>query len=144
MPFTFHGESPKILTYNGNDVLKFISRIGGSDDLIWQKATITAPSNLKVNGATSSTSSSCELTWDAATVTGSDNGITYHIYKDVAEYATTASTSYTFSESEITSWSNVSLAVAAYNEDAGYSAESDAVTFTYKAPASISSHFPFE
>lgn len=132
MPFTFNGESPKILTYNGNDVLKFISRIGGADDLIWQKATITAPSNLKVNGATSSTSSSCELTWDAATVTGSDSGITYHIYKDGAEYTTTASASYTFSASEITNWSNVSLTVAAYNEDAGYSAASNAVTFTYK------------
>lgn len=141
MPFTFNGESPNILTYNGNDVLKFISRIGGANDLIWQKATITAPSNLKVNGATSSTSSSCELTWDAAAVTGSDSGITYHIYKDGAEYATTASTSYTFSASEITSWSNVSLTVAAYNEDAGYSATSDAVTFTYKAPASISSPY---
>ena len=138
MPFTFNGESPKILIYNGNDVLKFVSKIGGADDLIWQKATITAPSNLKVNGATSSTSSSCELIWDAATVTGSDSGITYHIYKDGAEYATTASSSYTFSASEITSWSNASLTVAAYNEDAGYSAVSDAVTFTYKEPVTLS------
>ena len=141
MPFTFNGESPKILTYNGNDVLKFISQIGGANDLVWQKATITVPGNLKVNGAVSSTSSSCELIWDAATVTGSDSGITYHIYKDGAEYATTASTSYTFSASEITSWSNVSLTVAAYNEDSGYSSASDAVTFTYKAPASISSPY---
>lgn len=132
MPFTFNGESPKILTYNGNDVLRFVSKIGGADDLIWQKATITAPGNLKVNGAESSMSSSCELTWDASAVTGSDSGITYHIYKDGTEYATTASTSYTFSASEITSWSNVSFTVAAYNEDAGYSAASNAVTFTYK------------
>lgn len=138
MPFTFNGESPKILTYNGNDVLKFISRIGGANDLIWQKATITAPSNLKVNGATSSTSSICELTWDAATVTGSDSGITYHIYKDGAEYATTASVSYTFSASEITSWSNVSLKVDAYNSEAGWSGYSNTVTFTYKEPVTLS------
>lgn len=138
MPFTFNGESPKILTYNGNDVLKFISRIGGADDLIWQKATITAPSNLKVNGATSSTSSSCELTWDAAAVTGSDSGITYHIYKDGTEYETTASTSYTFSASEITSWSNVSFTVAAYNSEAGWSGYSNTVTFTYKEPVTLS------
>nr|DAH63207.1 MAG TPA: Prolactin, Prolactin receptor dependence, hematopoietic cytokine, HORMONE-HORMONE.8A [Caudoviricetes sp.] len=141
MPFIFNGESPKILTYNGNDVLKFISRIGGANDLIWQKATITAPSNLKVNGAASSTSSSCKLTWDAAAVTGSGIGITYHIYKDGTEYATTAGTSYTFSASEITVWSNVSLTVAAYNEDAGYSSQTSAVVFTYKAPASISSPY---
>ena len=141
MPFTFNGESPKILTYNGNDVLRFISKIGGANDLIWQKATIAAPSNLKVNGAVSSTSSTCKLTWDAATVTGSDSGITYHIYKDGTEYATTTSTSYTVSASEITDWSNVSFTVAAYNEDAGYSAASNAVTFTYKAPASISSPY---
>lgn len=138
MPFTFNGESPKILTYNGNDVLKFISRIGGADDLIWQKATITAPSNLKVNGATSSTSSSCELTWDAATVTGSDSGITYHIYKDGAEHATTTSTSYTFSASEITNWSNASLTVDAYNSEAGWSGYSNTVTFTYKDPVTLS------
>ncbi len=141
MPFIFNGESPKILTYNGNDVLKFISRIGGANDLIWQKASITAPSNLKVNGAASSTSSSCKLTWDAATVTGSDSGITYHIYKDGTEYATTTGTSYTFSASEITGWSNVSFTVAAYNEDAGYSSQTADVTFTYKAPASISSPY---
>ena len=141
MPFTFNGESPKILTYNGNDVLKFISKIGGANDLIWQKATITAPSNLKVNGETSSTSSSCKLTWDAATVTGSDSGITYHIYKDGTEYATTTSTSYTVGASEITGWSNVSFTVAAYNADAGYSKLSNSVTFTYKAPASISSPY---
>lgn len=141
MPFTFNGESPKILTYNGNDVLKFISRIGGANDLIWQKATITAPSNLKINGAESSTSSSCQLTWNAATVTGSDSGITYHIYKDGTEYATTTSTSYTVGASEITGWSNVSFTVAAYNEDSGYSSLSNSVTFTYKAPASISSPY---
>lgn len=141
MPFTFNGESPKILTYNGNDVLRFISKIGGANDLIWQKATIAAPSNLKVNGAASSTSSVCKLTWDAATVTGSDSGITYHIYKNNEKYATTTSTSYTFSASEITRWSNVDFMVAAYNEDAGYSSLSNSVTFTYKAPASISSPY---
>ena len=141
MPFTFNGESPKILTYNGNDVLKFISKIGGANDLIWQKATITVPTNLKVNGAASSTSSVCKLTWDAATVTGSDSGITYQIYKDYEKYATTTDTSYTFSASEITSWSNADFSVAAYNADAGYSDLSNSVKFTYKAPASISSPY---
>ena len=138
MPFTFNGESPKILTYNGNDVLKFISRIGGANDLIWQKATITAPSNLKVNGETSSTSSSCELTWDAAAVTGSDSGITYHIYKDGTQVATTTDTSYNFSASTITGWQNASLKVNAHNSEAGWSGYSNTVTFTYKEPVTLS------
>lgn len=94
--------------------------------------TLTAPGNLRVNGSTSSTSSACKLTWTASTLSGATGTITYYIYKDGAQVATTTSTSYTFSTSTITGWSGVSLKVRAYNSSAGYSAYTSAVTFTYK------------
>lgn len=98
--------------------------------------TLTAPSNLKVNGASSSTSSACKLTWTASTLSGATGTITYYIYKDGTQVATTTSTSYTFSQSTITGWSGASLKVRAYNSSAGYSAYTSAVTFTYR-PASV-------
>ena len=101
-----------------------------------QPVTLTAPSNLKVNGASSSTSSACRLTWTASTLSGATGTITYYIYKDGAQVATTTSTSYTFSQSTITGWSGASLKVRAYNSSAGYSAYTSAVTFTYR-PASV-------
>lgn len=93
---------------------------------------ITAPSNLRVNGSTSSTGSSCRLTWTAATITGA-TGITYYIYKNGVQAAATTSTSYTFSTGTISGWSRASLTVKAYNAATGYSEASNAVTFTYKA-----------
>lgn len=98
--------------------------------------TLTAPGNLRVNGSTSSTSSACKLTWTASTLSGATGTITYYIYKDGAQVATTTSTSYTFSTSTITGWSGASLKVRAYNSSAGYSAYTSAVTFTYR-PASV-------
>ena len=93
-----------------------------------QPITLTAPSNLRVNGSTSSTGSSCRLTWTAATLSGATGTITYYIYKDGTQVATTTSTSYTFSTSTITGWSSASLKISA-----GYSAYTSTVTFTYKS-----------
>lgn len=109
-----------------------LSMIRYNGDVVWQAAAITAPTNLRVNGSTSSTGSSCRLTWTASTLSGATGTITYYIYKDGAQVATTTSTSYTFSTSTITGWSGVSLKVRAYNSSAGYSAYTSAVTFTYK------------
>ena len=107
-----------------------LSMIRYNGDVVWQAAAITAPSNLRVNGSTSSTSSTCKLTWTASTLSGATGTITYYIYKDGSQVATTTSTSYTFSTSTITGWSGVSLKVRAYNSSAGYSAYTSAVTFT--------------
>ena len=109
-----------------------LSMIRYNGDVVWQAAAITAPSNLRVNGSTSSTSSTCKLTWTAATLSGATGTITYYIYKNGSQVATTTSTSYTFSTSTISGWSGVSLKVRAYNSSAGYSAYTSAVTFTYK------------
>lgn len=113
-----------------------LSMIRYNGDVVWQAVAITAPSNLRVNGSTSSTSSTCTLTWTASTLSGATGTITYYIYKDGAQVATTTSTSYTFSTSTITGWSGVSLKVRAYNSSAGYSAYTSAVNFTYR-PASV-------
>ena len=109
-----------------------LSMIRYNGDVVWQAVAITAPSNLRVNGSTSSTSSTCKLTWTAATLSGATGTITYYIYKNGSQVATTTSTSYTFSTSTISGWSGVSLKVRAYNSSAGYSAYTSAVTFTYK------------
>ena len=109
-----------------------LSMIRYNGDVVWQAAAITAPTNLRVNGSTSSTSSACKLTWTAATLSGATGTITYYIYKNGSQVATTTSTSYTFSTSTITGWSGVSIKVRAYNSSAGYSAYTSAVTFTYK------------
>ena len=111
-----------------------LSMIRYNGAVVWQAAAITAPTNLRVNGLTSDSDSTCTLTWTAATLTGAA-GITYYIYKNGAQVATTTGTSYTFTTSAISSWSNVTLTVKAYNETTGFSSASNAVTFTYR-PAS--------
>ena len=113
-----------------------LSMIRYNGDVVWQAAAITAPTNLRVNGLTSDSDSYCTLTWTAATITGAV-GITYYIYRNGVQVATTTSTSYTFTTSAISSWSNVTLTVKAYNETTGFSSASNAVTFTYVQPITL-------
>lgn len=113
-----------------------LSMIRYNGDVVWQAASITAPTNLRVNGLTSDSDSYCTLTWTAATITGAA-GITYYIYRNGVQVATTTSTSYTFTTSAISSWSNVTLTVNAYNETTGFSSASNAVTFTYVQPITL-------
>lgn len=94
--------------------------------------SISAPYGLKVNGSTSSSSNVCNLTWNAATLTGTTGTITYEIYCDDTKEASTTNTSYSFSRSDYKDWSNVSIKVRAYNTNADYSSYSNTVTFTYK------------
>lgn len=134
MALTFNGNAPSTVTYNGQAVTVEVTYNGVS---IWKAVSLSAPSNLRVNGLTIDTASSCNLTWTAATLTGA-TGITYRIYKNGSLVATTTDTTYTFSVSEIESWSSVSLKVAAYNSEAGQSEYSNTVTFTYKEPVTLS------
>lgn len=113
-----------------------LSMIRYNGDVVWQAATITAPTNLRVNGMTSDSDSYCTLTWTAATITGAA-GITYYIYRNGVQVATTTSTSYTFTTSAISGWNNVTLTVKAYNETTGFSSASNAVTFTYVEPITL-------
>lgn len=99
--------------------------------------SITAPSNLKINGATSSTSPKCVLTWTASTITGT-TGITYHIFCNGTDVANTTSTTYTLPTATISSYTNVTITVKAYNEDTGYSTASNSVTYTYIEKATLS------
>lgn len=99
------------------------------------ETSITAPSGLEVNGGISATGASCALTWTASTTTGTTGGVTYIIYKDDAEVVRTTETAYTFSQTDVSSWSNAVLTVKAYNADTGMSKASNSVTFTYEAPA---------
>ncbi len=93
MALTFNGNAPSVVTYNGQSVTK----ITYNDVAVWNAISISAPSNLRVNGSTSSTSSACKLTWNASTLSGATGTITYYIYKNGSQVATTTSTSYTFS-----------------------------------------------
>lgn len=134
MAIKLNSNAPTSARYHEQELgaIHDLSMIRYNGDVVWQAASITAPSNLRVNGSTSSTSSACKLTWTASTLSGATGTITYYIYKDGSQVATTTSTSYTFSMSTITGWSGVSLKVRAYNSSAGYSAYTSAVTFTYK------------
>jgi hypothetical protein len=102
----------------------------------FQYAYVSNPSNLKVNGSTSSTSSSCSLTWSAPTTVQPSATVNYRIYVNNSSFATTTSTSYSFSSSTISSWTSArTIKVEAYTSYATCPGYSNEVTFTYK-PAS--------
>lgn len=102
----------------------------------FQYAYVSNPSNLKVNGSTSSTSSSCSLTWSAPATVQPSATVNYRIYVNNSSFATTTSTSYSFSSSTISSWtSSRTIKVEAYTSYATCPDYSNEVTFTYK-PAS--------
>lgn len=102
----------------------------------FQYAYVSNPSNLKVNGSTSSTSSSCSLTWSAPATVQPSATVNYRIYVNNSSFATTTSTSYSFSSSTISSWTSArTIKVEAYTSYATCPGYSNEVTFTYK-PAS--------
>lgn len=102
----------------------------------FQYAYVSNPQNLKVNGSTSSTSSSCSLTWSAPATVQPSATVTYRIYVNGSSFATTTSTSYSFSSSTISSWTSArTIKVEAYTSYATCPGYSNEVTFTYK-PAS--------
>ena len=102
----------------------------------FQYAYVSNPSNLKVNGSTSSTSSSCSLTWSAPATVQPSATVNYRIYVNNSSFATTTSTSYSFSSSTISSWTSArTIKVEAYTSYATCPDYSNEVTFTYK-PAS--------
>lgn len=102
----------------------------------FQYAYVSNPSNLRVNGSTSSTSSSCSLTWSAPATVQPSATVTYRIYVNNSSFATTSSTSYSFSSSTISSWTSArTIKVEAYTSYATCPGYSNEVTFTYK-PAS--------
>lgn len=128
MALTYNGNIPDTITYNGSAV----RRVTYNGVLVWQALSITAPYNLRVNDLTSDTASYCALTWSAATLTGA-TGITYCIYANGVQVASTTATHYTLDVADIVGWSGVEITVKAYNAEAGYSEASNAVTYTYKA-----------
>ncbi len=102
----------------------------------YQYAYVSNPQNLKVNGGTSSTSSSCSLTWSAPATVQPSTTVNYRIYVNGSSFATTTSTSYSFSSSTISSWTSArTIKVEAYTSYATCPGYSNEVTFTYK-PAS--------
>lgn len=102
----------------------------------FQYAYVSNPQNLKVNGSTSSTSSSCSLTWSAPATVQPSATVNYRIYVNGSSFATTTSTSYSFSSSTISSWTSArTIKVEAYTSYATCPGYSNEVTFTYK-PAS--------
>lgn len=102
----------------------------------FQYAYVSNPSNLRVNGSTSSTSSSCSLTWSAPATVQPSATVTYRIYVNNSSFVTTTSTSYSFSSSTISSWTSArTIKVEAYTSYATCPGYSNEVTFTYK-PAS--------
>lgn len=125
MALTYNGGSPTSITYNGHDLMT----VTYNGVVVWRKAYWTAaPTNLRVNGSTSASASYCSLSWTAASLYGV-SGITYYVYKDGVQIGSTTNTSYSVSVSS--GMSNVSFTVRAYNATLGYSAYTNAVTYTY-------------
>lgn len=99
----------------------------------FQYAYVSNPQNLKVNGSSSSTSSSCSLTWSAPATVQPSATVNYRIYVNGSSFATTTSTSYSFSSSTISSWTSArTIKVEAYTSYATCPGYSNEVTFTYK------------
>lgn len=94
--------------------------------------TITAPSGLKINNATSYTGRTAPLTWTAGSLSNGGT-VTYSIRKGGTEFATTTNTSYTVAESVTKGWgsSAVKLTVVATGSGKTSSASNE-VTYTYQ------------
>lgn len=91
--------------------------------------------NLKVNSSTSSTSSSCYLTWSAASTTPAST-ITYKVYFGGTHIATTSNLYYSVSSSyTTTATSSKSIYIKAYSDTLGDGSTSSTVTYTYKSPS---------
>lgn len=95
--------------------------------------TLTGPSNLKINEATSYIGQAATLTWSEASLSNGGS-IVYSIRKDGVEFATTNNTTYTITEDIAKTWgtSAISLTIVATGGGKTSSA-SNAVTFTYKS-----------
>lgn len=94
--------------------------------------TITAPSGLKINNATSYTGRTAPLTWTAGSLSNGGT-VTYSIRKDGTQFDTTTSTSYTVPESVTKGWGTnaVKLTVVATGSGKTSSASNE-VTYTYQ------------
>lgn len=95
---------------------------------------VSIPTNLLVNGASSVSSDSCVLTWEAATVSPMQS-LSYRIYIDNILYTTTTTTSYTIPESIISTWTTTkTITIDALATDGTSSSISNSVSFTYELP----------
>lgn len=96
--------------------------------------TLTNPTDLKVEGASSFIGQTAQLTWTAATLS-SGATITYSIRKNGVEFATTTSTSYTIPESIAINWGTNPVTITVFATGSGkVSNSSNEVAFTYKPP----------
>lgn len=95
--------------------------------------TLTGPSNLKINEATSYIGQAATLTWSEASLSNGGS-IVYSVRKDGVEFATTTNTIYIITEDIAKTWgtSAISLTIVATGGGKTSSA-SNAVTFTYKS-----------
>ena len=94
--------------------------------------TLSNPSNLQINNATSYTGQTATLTWTAATLSN-DGDITYSIYKDGVEFATTTTTTYIITEDIAKTWGTTAVSLTIIATGGGKTGSStNAVTFTYK------------
>lgn len=96
--------------------------------------TITAPSNLTINGSSSYTGRTAPLSWTAGSLSNGGT-VMYSIRKDKTEFATTTLTSYTVSEDVTKNWGTSAVAITVVATGGGKtSSVSNEVTFTYKPP----------
>lgn len=149
MALNFNGNDPYSVKYNDNN----LSSIIYNGTTVWQKPAVGKVTDLKINGSSSSsTSSTCTLSWSAPTVTNatlygfsvllkldSDN---YYFEIGTVLAAGSTSFSYTYSNPSIcdegATFMIESLATHTPT-DTSLSSYSNLVSYTYVSPASIDS-----
>lgn len=96
--------------------------------------TITAPSNLQINGASSYIGETAPLSWTAATLSNGET-VTYSIRKNGTQFTTTTSTSYTVPSTTTSTWETSAVTLTVVATGSGVtSVASNEVTYTYKPP----------
>ena len=106
----------------------YSSRVASSNT-VTRICTLTAPSNLAIASAESST---CVLSWTASSMTGASGQIAYSIRKNGTEVATTTGTSYTVPESITSTWGSSAVTITVVASYGGYSSSaSSEVSYTY-------------
>lgn len=122
-------------TYNG------VSAYSNTVYFTYDSTTITAPTNLRVNGLTSATGRTCTLTWTASDCSDPSKTIVYWIYRNDALVTTgVSSVTYTFPQSTCSQWSGQQTFKVCGHivETDRNSALSSAVYFTYRNSNTVS------
>lgn len=106
-----------------------------SSEGYFQYTELSAPTDLQVNGSSSSTSPNCVITWDRPATVVPTALITYTVYVNGAAFTHTTDQTYTFSSAAVSSWLNEKTITVRASTTYVTSSDSNSVTYTYSLPS---------